>query len=447
MKLYRRLLRQVILPAGDRVFRQGMMERLKFLEQAQWWDRERVDQWRDRALRELVQVCYRDTAFYRGLMDEAGVKPGDIRGLADLPVLPVVTKDMIRAAYPEGVVRDTGLPTYNAGTSGSTGKLFSVREDSETAGTYRASTFLALEWAGWEIGEPHMMTGMNMTRSLDRRFKDAMLGCRYAFAAELRDDQLDRRLDQMEREKIEHLWGYPPAIYFLARRAAQRGWTRPLKSVATWGDMLPPLRRETIEKAFRVRVTDTYGCGEGFQLAAQCGSGVGYHVHAFDVALELVDSAGIPAPDGTPGMVTVTRFHPGPTPFLRYQPGDLATGLGDFACPCGRQWPMLDSIQGRAADTVVTPSGARLMGHVFNKSLQSPEIDSWQVLQRELKSITVRLLLLPGHKYTQELERKLIGNLRRNGAGDDLEIRIDRVDSLPVTKGGKHRFIVSEVEP
>jgi hypothetical protein len=57
--------------------------------------------------------------------------------------------------------------------------------------------------------------------------------------------------------------------------------------------------------------------------------------------------------------------------------------------------------------------------------------------------MTLRLLLLPGHEYTPALGKKLIDNLRRNGA--DLDIRIEPVKELPIPPSGKHRFIVSEV--
>src|SRR5581483_2649915 len=112
----------------------------------------------------------------RELMDNAGVKPDDVRCPADLHRLPVVSKAMLQAGYPGLTTRSTGRKTYESFTSGSTGTNFRVREDSQTAGWYRASLLLALEWAGWAIGEPHLQTGMTLSRSLDRRLTDALLG-------------------------------------------------------------------------------------------------------------------------------------------------------------------------------------------------------------------------------------------------------------------------------
>ncbi len=439
------LLRNMVLPAGDMVFRQRLMKRLRFLEEAQWWDPQRTAAWRDDALRNLVAVCYSQAPLYRELMDKAGVKPADIRTIADLPLLPVVTKPMMRDAYPAGVVRETGFPTYETRTSGSTGKLFTIREDSETAGIYRGSFMLWLAWAGWRLGDEHMMSGGNFDRSLDRRIKDSLFRCHYVRMDELTDARLDQHLDLLERRRIENLWGFPGLLYYVARRAESRGWTRPLKSIVTWGEMLYPSQRELIERVFGTPVRDTYGCGEGFQIAAQCPDHGNYHIHELEVAAEFVDDAGKPLPPGTPGHVTITRFHPGAMPFLRYQPGDLASASAKKCCPCGRSWGMLESIAGRATDTVITPSGNRIIGHIFNKAIMSPEIDSFQAIQKDRSSLTLRLLLLPGHTYTQALEHKLIANLHRYGV--DLDIRIEPVSELPMPPSGKHRFVISQVAP
>jgi len=96
-------------------------------------------------------------------MDHAGVKPGDIRHPQDLSRLPIVTKRMLRSGYPHLTTRNTGMKTFEVSSSGSTGTNFYVKEDPATAGWHRASFLLAVEWAGWQIGEPHLQTGMTLS--------------------------------------------------------------------------------------------------------------------------------------------------------------------------------------------------------------------------------------------------------------------------------------------
>ena len=53
-------------------------------------------------LKETVARVYEKVEPYRKKMDEAGIKPEDIKSLADLQRLPFVTKQDLRDNYPFG---------------------------------------------------------------------------------------------------------------------------------------------------------------------------------------------------------------------------------------------------------------------------------------------------------------------------------------------------------
>jgi phenylacetate-CoA ligase len=432
-----------ILPTGDFLFGQQMMKRLRYLEEAQWWDRERILNERDQQLRSLIAIAYREVPFYRDLMDEAGVKPGDIQSVADLPKLPVTTKDLFRANFPHRTVRSTGQKTYKSQTSGSTGKNFCVVEDHQTAGRYRAAFLLALEWAGWEMGEPHLQTGMTSIRNLERKIKDAIMRCHYVLAYDLTNENLDRSLKRIEQHNLKHVWGYPGSLYVLALRATEKGLSFQLRSTVTWGDTLYPHYRQTIENAFGVRVHDTYGCAEGMQISAQCGSGTAYHVHSLDTIVEYLDDNYEPVSQGNSGNLIITRLDPGPMPFIRYRIGDIGVSGDSRMCECGRGFEMMESIQGRDTDIVITPDGNRLIVHFFTGVLEHfPEIDSFQVIQERVDSILIRIV--PSKKFTKELQNKIVTSLRDKGAR--LRIDIETVKHIPVSPSGKRRFIISDVK-
>lgn len=438
------LLERALLPLGDRLVGQRMMARLRFLRQAQWWDAERLKEERQRRLRELVDVAYREVPFYRSLFEEAGVRPADIRAPEDLARLPPATKAALRAGYPHQTTRDTGQRTHESCSSGSTGANFCVREDPETAGWHRASFLLAMEWSGWRLGEPHLQTGMTLKRGLVKGAKDRLLRCSYVSAFDLSDAALDRSLEILDGKRIEHLRGYPGSLYYLARRALEKGWNRPLRGIVTWGDSLYAHYRETIERAFGARVLDTYGIGEGMQVSAQCEEHGLYHIHALDVIVECVDDAGHPVPPGQTGHLLLTRLHAGPMPLIRYRVGDLGI-LTTKACPCGRGFAAIagmESIQGRETDVVVTPSGNRLIVHFFTGILNHfPEIESFQVVQEDPRSILVRVV--PDTGYSEATPPRIVAALRKKGA--DLEIEVDTVDEIPTAPSGKRRFVVSRV--
>jgi len=436
------ILKRVIFPLGDLATGQKMMQRLSYLEKAQWWQPERIAQIRNQSLAQLVSITYSQVPYYRALMELAGVRAEEIRTPEDLSRIPVSTKESLRSNYPERVSRQTGQKTYEASTSGSTGKNFYVREDAETAGRYRACFLLALEWAGWRFGEPQIQTGMTLQRSLDRKFKDFLLQCHYISASNLTDPHLDATLDLIEKYRIHHLWGYPGSLYFLAHRALQNGWSRPLRSIVTWGDNLFPQYRRTIEDAFQTQVCDTYGCAEGVQISAQCEYGR-YHLHALDTLIEFLDDDFVPVLPNQTGNIIITRLHPGPMPLIRYKIGDLGVAGENQVCECGRGFGIMESIQGRDTDIVITPGGNRLIVHFFTGILEYfPEIDNFQVVQERLDTLTLRVV--PANGYSQTTAKRIITRLNEKGAGD-LEINVEEVAEIPLSPAGKRRFVISHV--
>lgn len=440
-KLNTILLRNLILPGGDIFFGQRMMEHLKFLEEAQWWNIGQINNYQNDMLSHLIKIAYDEVPFYRELLLKSKISPDEIRNTDDLQRLPIVTKEMLRKGYPKFVTRSTGHKTYEVSTSGSTGKNFVVREDLYTAGLYRATFLLDLEWAGWSIGDPHLQTGMTINRSLDKRLKDWALRCYYHSAYRLDEKNLNEILTIIEKHKIKFVFGYPGSIYYLAKYASKVGWNQPLRSVVTWGDMLYPNVRKKIEDTFQTRVFDTYGCGEGAQIAAQCEQG-NYHIHALDTIVEFVDDNGKNVSEGISGNIVITRLHPGPMPLIRYSVGDVGKTSFEKNCGCGRQLPMMESIDGRSGDVITTPSGNHLIVHFFTGILEHfPEIDSFQVVQKS--DNTLLLKIQPYNEIDAFTINEIVRMLMEKGC-DDMNIETEIVPSIPLSPMGKHRFIINE---
>lgn len=437
-------LRNAALPAADAALGQSTMHRLRFLNDAQWWSVDRLHAERDRLLRDAIATAYGSVPFYRELFDHSGVKPTDIRAPRDLARLPVVTKQMLLASYPKGTTRPTGQKTYEVRTSGSTGHNFAVVEDPRTRGWYLSSFLLSLEWAGWQVGAPHMQTGMTLKRGGSwRAWKDQILRCHYVSAFDLDDAHLDLALDDMERHNIEHLWGYAASLYYFARRARERGWNRRLRSLVTWGDNLYPHYRAEIEGVFGTKVIDTYGIGEGIQVSAQCGCEGHYHVHTLDTIVEYLDDDGNPVDDNKPGNLILTRLHAGPMPLIRYRVGDVGIRGDQTPCACGRGFDRMQSIEGRDTDVVLTPSGNRLIVEFFNGIVDDfPAIECFQVIQEELESIQMSIVVREG--YDTNTRSSLIEAMKRNGASD-LRFDVECVPEIPLTPGGKRRYVINRL--
>jgi phenylacetate-CoA ligase len=435
-------LQNLILPGGDFLARQGMIRHLKCIKNAQWWSRDEVLRFQTKALQDLVEIAYREVPFYRACMDERDLRPQHIQNLQDLAKLPILTKETIRKNYPAKMIRSTGRRTYEVSSSGSTGTNLYVREDIETAGRLRACHLLALDWAGWSIGDSHLQFGMTLKRGPLKALKDLFLRCHYVSSYELTDAELDRTIARLEENRIEHIHGYPGSLYHLARRMLELKKHFPMKSVVSWGDNLYCHYRETIERAFQRKVFDTYGCGEGIAVGAQCGVENRYHTYSTDVIVEFVDDVGMPVGSHEMGNLILTRLHPGSMPLIRYQIGDLGIRGDETPCSCGRGFLTMESIQGRDTDVIITPGGNRLIVHFFTGLLEHfPQIAQFQIRQKKHDLLTI--YIVPGHNYSGEVGEKIIKTLKEKGA--DISMIIELVSEIPSLPSGKRRFVINEV--
>lgn len=431
------------MPIGDWLFKQDIMKRIKYLREAQYWNKEKLIEVRNRNLNNLIMTAYNEVPLYRDLYDSAKVKPETIKKCEDLVCIPIVDKEILRNNYSNKTVRKTPFKTHENYTSGSTGKNFAVLEDTQTAGLNRAAFILMLEWAGWKLGEKHFQTGMTLNRKGLKKLKDMFLRCQYASAYDLRNENLDKYIEIIEKKKIRHIWGYPGSIYYLAKRAKELGWNVPMKSVMTWGDTLETKFRKTIEEAFKRKVNDAYGCGEGIQVACQCSEYGNYHIFSLDTIVEVVDEDGNPVKNGEIGNILLTRLHPGAMPLIRYKVGDLGI-LADNDCQCGRSFEVLQAIKGREVDEIVTPSGNKLIVHFFTGILEHfEEIDEFQIVQKKKDFLEIKIV--PKKNIEENMKRKIIEALKEKGASD-MYMEIKLVSEIPIASNGKRRFVLKDFQ-
>ena len=117
---------------------------------------EEIKKLQSERLKEQVKHVYKNIAFYRERMDDAGVKPEDINGIEDLYKLPFITKDDLRDQYPYGLL---GVPLNDVvrihSTSGTTGRRvvsFYTQEDIDIWDTCCARALVAAGATTEDVG-------------------------------------------------------------------------------------------------------------------------------------------------------------------------------------------------------------------------------------------------------------------------------------------------------
>ena len=443
-KQYNFFCRNFLLPLSDTLTRQNVMKYYEFINRAQWWPRERLLKYQNERLIETVNIAYKETSFYRELFDSNGISPDKIRTANDLQRIPIVTKDMLRKAYPLKCCRNTKYPWQEAFTSGSTGSPFVVRIDSYSMSIARALMLMRANFSGWSIGDSMLQTGMTLNRGLIKKIKDYFLRVSYVSAFDLSDGTLDKYLEMMDLKKHKYIMGYASSLYCLSKRAEEVGFNYSLDGAVSWGDNLFDNYRNKIEKQFRTKVTDTYGCGEGIQVAAQCGQNNGeYHIFMPHVIVEFLEN-GIPVPENDFGEIVLTRLNPGAMPLIRYSIGDVGRGSDKEKCSCGRGLKMMSKIEGRSSDIILTPNGNKLIVHFFTGIFEYySSIKYFQVYQDNINEIKIKIV--PNLNF-KEMDCILIKKEINEKGDNDLKIDFEIVKEIPLEKSNKRRFVISKIE-
>jgi phenylacetate-CoA ligase len=274
--------------------------------------------------------------------------------------------------------------------------------------------------------------------------RDRLFRTRLLPAFEMSEERLDEFLDRICDLKPKMLFGYPSALALIAAHAAARG--RDLKGVGVkvafvTAEQLFAHQKRAIAVAFDCAVANGYGGRDLGFVAHECPQG-GLHVTAEDILVEIIDEDGNVLPNGEKGEIVVTHLASPGFPFIRYRSGDLGT-LSEWLCTCGRGLPLLQEVHGRTTDFIVAEDGTVMHALAVIYAVRDvPGVKNFKVIQED-RSCT-RVLLTPENGFTQQAEDKIRTRLAQR-LGKGVRILIERVDAIPRSASGKHRYVESKV--
>jgi phenylacetate-CoA ligase len=201
-------------------------------------------------------------------------------------------------------------------------------------------------------------------------------------------------------------------------------------------------QRTVIEEVFGCRVTNRYGCEEVGLIACECERHQGLHINADNVLVEI-ERDGRPARPCESGSVIVTDLSNRAMPLLRYQVGDVAIAA-NRPCPCGRGLPLVEKVEGREADYVVTPCGRLISGISLteNFAVMVPGLEQVQIVQEAIDRL--RLRIVRGADFGPRSEA-CIRSLVAERFGPGVAYECEYVGRIPQEPSGKYRFCISKV--
>ncbi len=420
------------------------------LDQNQWRSEPELQELQDEKLRKLILYAYENVIYYRETMRTRKIRPEDIKSRKDLYKLPILTRDDIRRnmkaltseAYPKMLLR-------HGHTSGTTGSPLDFYYDIQTCVAHIAAVWRQKYWAGMHYGDAiatfHGRVIVPLHQQVPPFWRKNYINKQLFFSSfHLNEKNLPYYFEKLEKDKIEFIEGYPSNLYILSLFLLRKDQRFPIKAVLTSSETLFTNQREVIEKAFQCKIFDYYGMAERVAFASECAEHKGHHLNSDYGITEFLDSNNEPVKQGNLGRIVATSLYNYAMPLIRYQTNDSGSLRVD-ECSCGRSFPLMDDIATKNESIITLPDGRLISPSVLTHPFKPMRnIIESQIIQEDLNELQIKIV--KNEQYSRDDEKILLAAFR-DRLGSHVNIQIKYVGSIPKTKSGKFKWVISRIKP
>ena len=304
-----------------------------------------------------VKRMYESVELFRKRMDEAGLKPEDIRGVEDLSRLPFSYKQDLRDYYPYGLfavpMKDIRRVHASSGTTGKQIVVGYTDNDLDLWANCFARMLVAV--GADENSFVHVGYGLGLfTGGFGAHDGAVKLG---ATAIPISAGNTPRQIQTMIDFGSTVLCCTPSYAMYLGETIEEMGVKDQLKLKAgifgaePWTEEM----RRKIEEKLGLKAYDIYGLSEimGPGVSYECEYQCGMHVCEDHFIPEIIDpDTGAVLPEGEWGELVFTTITKEGFPLIRYRTRDICS-LNYEPCKCGRTHVRMNKPQGRTDDMLI----------------------------------------------------------------------------------------------
>jgi len=417
---------------------------IKLTEKVQYESVEKLASIQEEKFKKLIDHAKKNVPYYKDKLDA-------IYKVSDISNIPILTKDIIKEF--NETIKATNLEKSRFmanSTSGSTGESTHFYSDKEYS--YKKGANLRGDsWAGLNYGEKSLHfwgaeRDIDKSKSFYKKIKHKYITKQLILSTyHMSENDLKEYINIYNEYKPKVIISYPTPLHHLAQYIEENKikiWIP--KGIITSAETLFPFQREKIEKVFKTKIFNRYGCREVGNIAAECEEHNGLHIYVDRFVVEVVNAKGEECKAGELGELLITDLDNYVFPLIRYKIGDLGV-LSDRICDCGRNLPLLEKVEGRVFDLIVGVNGNTVAGTFWTLLRNKIKgFKKFQILQEETNKLKV---IIENNKEIQEGFESHLTNLIKEKLGNGMQITIEKVNAIPLTKTGKHRWIISNISP
>ena len=320
--------------------------------------RQKMRELQSERLRELVQRVYNNVPFYQKKMDNAGLKPTDIKSIDDISKLPFTSKQDLRDNYPFGLfavpMKEIVRVHASSGTTGKPTTVGYTRNDIEIWKEVVARCFTMCGIGKDDIMQVAYGYGL-FTGGLGAHYGAEEVG---ASVIPISGGNTRRQLQLMSDYGVTALACTPSYALHLADAMAEHGYSlkdMKVKKGVFGAEPWTENMRLELERKWGIHAFDIYGLSEvmGPGVSNDCEFHSGLHVNEDHFFPEIVHpDTKQPVTEGEMGELVFTTLTKEGIPLIRYNTRDLSS-LNYEKCECGRTLVRMKKITGRSDDMLI----------------------------------------------------------------------------------------------
>jgi phenylacetate-CoA ligase len=410
----------------------------KLVHETEFSSQEKLREFQFLNLKSIVEYAWTNIQGYRELWGKAGFTPEKLKSLEDIHLIPFVTKDMIRDNLDK--FSNTSIKRLNyVTTGGSTGIPFGFYQESKN--NFIEDAFIHDMWS------KHVDNFSYSTKSTVLRGAKLKGIYEYGPANSLTLSSYDINLVNIQKylklidyHKTPILQAYPSAIYLMAKIMKSENLQLKHKFLAIMlgSEPLYSFQRKLLNEIFNTKIVHWYGHAERVVLAGNCNADNRFHIYPQYGITEILNESNLPVQEGKTGEIIGTSFWNFATPLIRYRTRDFAE-LGASSCEkCGRNYQLLNKIEGRLQEFLVTKdkrlismTAINMHDDIFDDLMQ------FRFYQDKMGEVTFNYVRKPN--IDEVNEDKIYKGLKTKITNCNLHLK--ELNNIKLTKNGKLRFL------
>ena len=420
-----------------------------FIDQSESFSKNEIDAYQLKKIKEIVSYAYENVPGYRMLYEQENIKPKDLQSLNDFKFFPTVSKELIRDNLKD--FTSTKISIFNkefTSTGGSSGIPFGFFRTK--LNNYSEPAYIHSGWkrSGWTVNNKSVVLRGEFVGSRDNfsyfneKTRELLLSSYY-----LMQETYEDYIKKISKKDFKYLHAYPSSAFIFADLIIENDdcGRFPFEIILLGSENIYNFQIEKIKKAFPLsKINHWYGHSEQAILAQMCEFSEKYHISPTYGYTEILDSNFNEVSKGFSGKLVGTSFWNYATPFIRYVTDDIAQ-KGEFGCKkCGRQHQLIDKIEGRKQEIIISKKGRYISMAAMNMHTDVfKNVAQFQFFQQEEGRIDLRVI--PKKDFSVKDELKIYNEVKKK-LGDGFKLDIKLTEKINLTPSGKYRFLDQRLE-